>query len=263
MLEKTIPGIENGRVSIPEINTSQVKHQLQSPNLAFHFLSQVGYLGLIPGVGKAIPGIEIRHPRRTKNRNNIQNISNKETWLSENHFLMETERLEIRLLCLSDAEFILDLMNGPGYLKYIGDRGVRDLDTAREYLETSMIKSYELHGFGLYLLSLRKDRVPVGICGFVKRDALPAPDLGFAILEEYEGQGYVSEACRALLHYADETLGFTSVLAITSQDNESSKSLCKKLGFRGRASIELNGQSLLQFELTLNGTERSEKRGEN
>ena len=179
--------------------------------------------------------------------------------MSENHFLMETERLEIRLLHLSDAKFILDLMNEPGYLKYIGDRGVRDLDAAREYLETSMMKSYEHHGFGLYLLSSKKDRTSMGICGFVKREALPAPDLGFAILEEYERQGYVSEACRALLQYAEKTLGFTRVLAITSQDNKRSKSLCKKLGFKRRDSIELNGETLLQFELTLNGAERSEE----
>lgn len=183
--------------------------------------------------------------------------------MSENHLLLETERLEIRLLRLSDAEFILGLMNSPGYLKYIGDRDVRDLDAAREYLETSMMKSYEHHGFGLYLLSSKKDRASMGICGFVKREALPSPDLGFAIFEEYEGQGYVSEACRALLHYAEETLGFMSVLAITSQDNERSKSLCKKLGFRRRGSIELNGETLLQFELTLNGAERGERSVEN
>ena len=145
--------------------------------------------------------------------------------------ILETERVIAREVEIVDAAFILDLLNQPSFIKYIGDRGVRTIVEAGEFIENRYRQSYRDFGFGLYVVKLKADPTPLGICGFVKRDTLPDADIGFAFLPQYWGQGYAFEAAAAVMRYGREVLGLKRVLAITSQDNESSGRLLEKLGF--------------------------------
>src|SRR5438105_8377447 len=86
--------------------------------------------------------------------------------------IIETDRLQLRLLSIDDAEFILRLLNEPSFIKNIGDRGVRTLDDAREYILKGPIASYEKFGFGLWMVETRSEAAPIGICGLLKRDVL-------------------------------------------------------------------------------------------
>jgi len=116
--------------------------------------------------------------------------------------VIETNRLTHRKLTLDDAEFILDLLNQPSFIQFIGDRGVRTLEDAREYLSKRLIESYERFGFGLYLTLLKEGQIPIGICGLVKRDSLDDIDIGFAFLPQYWLKGYAFESASAVLTYA-------------------------------------------------------------
>ena len=69
--------------------------------------------------------------------------------------MLETERLILREIKASDDEFILELLNQPSFIKYIGDRNVRGLEQAREFIETRYRASYAEHGFGLYAVELK------------------------------------------------------------------------------------------------------------
>ena len=146
--------------------------------------------------------------------------------------IFETERLILREIdSAADAEFILELLNSPGFLKYIGDRGVRSAGQSRDFIDNRLRKSYADHGYGLYVVELKDGGQAAGICGFVKRDELPGPDLGFALLPDFENKGYAYESAAAVLNYGRTALGFTRVLAITSRDNDRSGKLLEKLGF--------------------------------
>ncbi len=145
--------------------------------------------------------------------------------------MLDTERLTIRRFTADDAAFVYALYNDPDFLRYIGDRGVHSIDDARAYIEAGPIASYARHGFGLYVVEVKPGMQPVGVCGILKRDALDAPDLGFAFLPDHRGRGYASEAARAVLAFARETLGLTRILAITSPDNATSMAVLGKLGF--------------------------------
>ena len=145
--------------------------------------------------------------------------------------ILETERLILREAVETDAEFILDLLNQPSFIKYIGRRGVDDLETAREAIENKYRQSYREHGFGLYIVVLKENQTPIGFCGFVKRDFLPNADLGFAFLPQFEKQGFAFESAEAVLKYGREKLNLGRIVAITTQDNESSIKLLGKLGF--------------------------------
>ena len=145
--------------------------------------------------------------------------------------VFETQRLFLRPFTVDDAQFVLTLLNEPSFIRYIGDKQVRNLDDAGQYLLNGPIASYERHGFGLCLVELRESRTPVGMCGLLKREELPDPDFGFAFLPDFWNQGFGFEAATAVLHDARERLELDRVLAITSLDNESSIKLLERLGF--------------------------------
>ncbi|MEO8189575.1 MAG: GNAT family N-acetyltransferase [Acidobacteriota bacterium] len=153
--------------------------------------------------------------------------------------VLETERLVLRRVTEEDAPFILELLNDPDWLRYIGDRKVRTLEDARGYIQTGPMGMYARHGLGLYLTELKDGGAPIGLCGLLRRDGLADPDIGFAFLPAFRGRGYASEAAAATLEYAKNTLGLEKVVAITSPDNGRSVRLLDKLGMRFERMIRL------------------------
>ena len=151
-----------------------------------------------------------------------------------------------------DAEFIFELLNTPKFLKYIGDRGVRSVEQASEFIENRYRQSYHEHGFGLYTVELKTDNFAVGVCGFVKREHFEFADIGFAFLPVFEGKGYGYESARAILRHGRDKLGFEKVLAITSKDNDVSGRLLLKLGFTfDRIFTTPDGEDVKLFEKQL------------
>src|SRR6201986_3267525 len=118
------------------------------------------------------------------------------------NYILETERLRVREFTLNDAAFIIELVNSPGWLKYIGDRNIKTDDKAKEYLQNGPLKSYAENGFGLSMVELKSDGTPVGMCGIIKRVALEHADIGFAFLPQYMGKGYAYEIASATLLFA-------------------------------------------------------------
>ncbi|WP_295129059.1 GNAT family N-acetyltransferase [uncultured Chitinophaga sp.] len=143
-----------------------------------------------------------------------------------------TQRLIIRKITLDDDLFILKLLNMPSWIKYIGDRNIKTVPDARQYIKTGPLRSYEENGFGAWVVMLKSNFQPVGMCGLFKRAYLDRPDLGFAFLAAHEGQGYGLEAVTACLDYARKTLAFNSLLAITLTHNNRSVKLLERSGFR-------------------------------
>ena len=152
----------------------------------------------------------------------------------------ETERLSLRQFTIDDAQFILTLLNEPSFLRYIGDKQVRNLEDARQYILNGPVASYERNGFGLYLVTLRESHTPIGMCGLLKREELPDPDIGFAFLPAFWNKGFAFEAAAAVLHDARERLRLQRILAITSLDNDASIRLLERLGFRFERVIRLS-----------------------
>jgi len=154
--------------------------------------------------------------------------------------LIETKRLALRRLELHDASFILELLNQPTFIRHIGDKGVRSLADACNYLEKGPIGSYRRFGFGLYLTSLRDVGSPIGICGLVKRDALQDVDVGFALMPQYAGFGYATEGAAAVLAYARREFGLERIVGITAPDNHASIAVLEKIGLRFERNLRLD-----------------------
>lgn len=165
--------------------------------------------------------------------------------------ITSSARTVLREMTVEDASFIRDLLNQPSFLRYIGDRQVRTSDDANRIIEERYRQSYREHGYGLWVVQRAEDGAPIGICGFVRRDVLPHPDLGFALLPEFEGHGLACEAAEASLAYARSALGFSHVLAIATRDNTRSLQLLQRLGFRADGEVTMPGDEVPLARLIL------------
>ena len=154
--------------------------------------------------------------------------------------VLETERLFLRRFTPDDAEFILTLLNEPSFLRYIGDKQVRNLEDARQYILNGPVASYERNDFGLYLVELREPHTQIGMCGLIKREELPDPDIGVAFRPDFWNKGFAFEAAAVVLQDAGDRLRLQRLLAITSQDNDASIKLLQRLGFRFEQEIKLS-----------------------
>lgn len=153
---------------------------------------------------------------------------------------LDTVRLRLRMFTPDDAPFMLELQTDPSWLRHIGDRGVHDLDSARDYLHRVPLDMYRRLGFGPLRMDLH-DGTPVGMCGLFKRDTLDDVDLGYALLPRHRGTGYAAEAAIATLAWARGGLGLPRVVAITSPDNEASGRVLQRAGMRFERNLILPG----------------------
>ena len=146
--------------------------------------------------------------------------------------ILETERLILRRFTLDDAAFIIELLNTDGWIRYIGEKNVKTTDQARAYLENGPLKSYRNNGFGLALVEMKVDHVPIGMCGLINRDYLDHLDVGFAFLPNHTGYGFAFEIVKKTVEHALGELKQEKLFAITLPQNYSSIKLLTKIGFK-------------------------------
>jgi len=156
--------------------------------------------------------------------------------------VIQTSRLELRELNFDDAAFILELLNEGDFIRFIGDKGVRTLQDARDYIRSGPMDSYARNGFGLYAACFRNGP-PIGICGLVKRDGLNDPDVGFAFLARHRSKGYAVESAAAVLAHGRQVLKLQRIVAITSAQNTHSIFVLEKIGLKFERMIRLTEHS--------------------
>lgn len=156
---------------------------------------------------------------------------------------IETKRLTLRLLTERDAQMILTLLNEPGFIANIGDKNVRDIDGAINYIKTGPLAQYEQYGFCLYCVCLKSNDKPIGLCGLIKREEIAYPEIGYALLHEDNGNGYGFESAEAVITRTKNEGKLTTLNAICNKDNSSSINLLKKLNFNHIGNIKLTNQS--------------------
>jgi RimJ/RimL family protein N-acetyltransferase len=151
--------------------------------------------------------------------------------------VLETPRLSLRRMTLADAPFIIELLNDPSFIRYIGDKKVHSTKDAEAYLRDGPIAMYSQFGFGLLLVRLKDNLTPIGMCGLIKRETLPDVDVGFAYLPAFRGQGYAIEATRAVLAYGKRQFGLSRIVAIVSPGNAGSIRVLEKAGMKYESLI--------------------------
>jgi ribosomal-protein-alanine N-acetyltransferase len=153
--------------------------------------------------------------------------------------VIETERLTLREMSEADAGVVLEILNDPGFIRFVGDRGVRTIEDAARYIGERFVESYRRNGFGLWLVEAKDERAPVGICGLVTRKELGVVEVGYALLPPFRGRGYAFEAASAALRHAREALGLRRLHAIVDPENAVSIRVLEKLGMKFERPVRL------------------------
>lgn len=164
---------------------------------------------------------------------------------------IETKRLLLRELTFDDASFIVQLLNTEGWLKFIGDRNIKTLAHAENYIKNGPQVSYNSFGFGLLLVIEKEGNLPIGLCGLLQRDYLDSPDIGFAFLPEFSKMGYAFEAADAVMKNAVGKLSKNILYATVLNHNYNSIKLLSKLGFTFQKVISVNDEKLDLYQFKM------------
>jgi RimJ/RimL family protein N-acetyltransferase len=154
--------------------------------------------------------------------------------------ITETTRLRIRELTADDAEFILGLVNEPCFVENIGDKGVKTLEDAKEFILEGQWASHREQGYGQFMVELKNGGEPIGVCGILYRDRLGLSDVGGAFLPKYQQCGYGYEAAKAVMDYGRSSLGIEKIVGLTSERNVASIKLLAKLGMSFEKMVKMS-----------------------
>jgi [ribosomal protein S5]-alanine N-acetyltransferase len=145
--------------------------------------------------------------------------------------ITKTLRFTIREMKLEDAPFIFDLLNQKSFKEKIGDRQIRSLDDATNFIQDGPMQDYKNRGFGMWVVENMQGQL-VGMCGLLQREYFDVPDIGYAVSESYFSQGIATESSMAVISWAKTSLQCERLLASTNLDNKSSIHVLEKLGFK-------------------------------
>lgn len=162
----------------------------------------------------------------------------------------ETERLILRPMSLEDGEFILDLYNRPKFIQFIGDRHLKTVSDAENYIQNRFLPQMERLGYGNYLMITKDGDHKIGAVGIFEREGLDVVDIGFSLLDEFEGRGYAYEAAIKVKSIGMDDFGLKKISAITTKENSSSQKLIEKLGLKFQKFVNIpdDPEELMYYE---------------
>ncbi|WP_299096942.1 GNAT family N-acetyltransferase [Winogradskyella sp.] len=160
-----------------------------------------------------------------------------------------TQRLYIRPITTDDAPFILELMNSPKWIQFIGDRNIKSVEDAEAYIKEKALPQITTHGYGNFVVIRKSDNIKLGTCGVYHREGIEIPDIGFAFLPSNEGKGYAFEATSELIELLKDNYGLAKLSAYTLEENLASRKLIERLGLKlkGTGVLPTSDEELLYY----------------
>ena len=162
------------------------------------------------------------------------------------HFpVLETDRLHLRAIRVSDAADMYDYAKRDEVTKYLLWNPHPDVTYTRRYLEY-LAGRYRLGQFYDWAIVSKSDQRMIGTCGFVRFDCPHnSAEIGYVLSPDYQGQGYMYEAARRVMQFGFSVLGLHRIEARYMIENASSRQVMEKLGmtFEGvkRSSMLVKG----------------------
>ena len=148
---------------------------------------------------------------------------------------LESERLVFRRLKDSDAPEVFKIRSNPERMKFIPRPILQNEEEALAMIQMMNAKIDENTDINWGVCLKNSDKI-IGFMGFYRvQPESYRTEIGYMILPEYDGKGYVSEAVTKMLNYAFNTVGFHSVEAVIDPNNFGSARVLEKNGFRKEA----------------------------
>ena len=160
---------------------------------------------------------------------------------------LTTPRLELRPVQIGNVELVHELWTNSGVRHFLFDDRVIPLDEARSLVEQS-VRSFEERGYGIWLVFSRETENLIGFAGLLQSSD-ESPNLIYGVHPEFCGNGFATEAAKAVLDHAFDTLALDSVKADVDEPNVISVRILEKLGMRQIRRAIVAGRPLLYYEL--------------
>ena len=169
--------------------------------------------------------------------------------------LIETPRLLMREFCLDDVSAVYEFSTHPEVMRYTGDLGiVKTKQDAEDLIVNCWQAEYKKYGYSRYALIHKEANKTIGFCGVKYEPELFCPDIGYRMLPKYWGKGLATEAVKATLEYAKNTLGLTKIIGEVVVEHTASNNVLLKSGFHKVDSCEKDGFMLNRYEWKLGFT---------
>ncbi|MBQ8518657.1 MAG: GNAT family N-acetyltransferase [Agathobacter sp.] len=161
--------------------------------------------------------------------------------------ILETERCVVKELCLDDLDALFELYGNGEIDKYT--EPLFPYEEEKEFQRAYIENMYRYFGYGMWLVFSKGTGKLIGRAGLEHREYHEEIELelGYIIGTAYQGQGYATEVCEAILKYAKEHTGFDRINTLIEEGNEISKRLSRKLGFVHEEDFELDGKIMHRY----------------
>jgi ribosomal-protein-alanine N-acetyltransferase len=147
-------------------------------------------------------------------------------------YFLTTQHLGFRCWANDDFGLALELWGDPEVTQFIDARGHLSDDQVRVRLSKE-IATERVHGIQYWPIFLLESDEHVGCCGLRPYgESRQVLEIGFHIRVRHWGCGYATEAARATIAYAFESLSAKALVASHNPANDASRHLVQKLGFR-------------------------------
>lgn len=164
--------------------------------------------------------------------------------------ILETERLVVREMALSDMDALFELYSYEGMTDYM--EGLYPYEEEYEYQKAYIANMYRFFGYGMWLIFEKETGKLVGRAGIEHREELEGElELGYAIGTPWQGKGYATEVCVGIMQYACEELGFEEICSLVQPENAVSVHLLEKWGFGLERELILDGINYRKYKKTL------------
>jgi RimJ/RimL family protein N-acetyltransferase len=161
--------------------------------------------------------------------------------------VLETPRLLLRKLRPSDLDAYALMCADPEVMRHIGTGASLDRNASWRSL-AAMLGHWQMLGYGMWAIEIRQSGAFAGRVGFLDPPGWPGFELGWLLGREHWGRGYASEAARAALDYAFETLKRDRVVSLIRPGNERSVRVAQRIGERPAGEADMMGAKALVYE---------------
>lgn len=150
---------------------------------------------------------------------------------------LETERLLLRRLNDNDVNEVLELRGNPENMKFIPRPLAKNTDDALEHIKMINDKIDENVGINWAVTIKGSDKM-IGLLGHYRiQPENHRAEIGYMILPQYQGKGYVTEAIKAVMEYGFNQMNLHSIEAVIDPENYASEKALQKIGFVKEAHI--------------------------
>jgi len=164
--------------------------------------------------------------------------------------ILQTERLTLRQLVITDEQEIFALRSDSEINKYLDRQASETIEDARDFINKvteNIKKSNSLY----WVITLTNSKTFVGtICLFDLSDENNKCEIGYELLINFQGQGIMKEAAEKVIEYAIQTMKVQIIEAFTHKDNQNSTKLLGKLKFKKSTKPDNTNPDYFIFSLT-------------